>query len=147
MLNASLDTLESAEDDSTALLRSIERLESLPHDGPVELSLHGQVLTQLPGTIVEVLIRVLREWARGDAVAVLPVRAELTTQQAADLLNVSRQYTVRLMDQGVLPCHKVGKHRRIKATDLLVYMRDRDARQKTAVRQLTQEAQDLEIEY
>jgi excisionase family DNA binding protein len=80
----------------------------------------------LPEAVFYVLERVAEVLARGDAVTVVPVGKELTTQQAADLLNVSRQYLVRLLDEGKLPYTKTGKHRRLRIEHVLEYRRHRD---------------------
>jgi excisionase family DNA binding protein len=61
---------------------------------------------------------------RGDAVAVLPIRQELSSQEAADLLNVSRPFLVRLMDEGRLPHRKIGRKRRLRVEHLLAYQRE-----------------------
>ena len=73
----------------------------------------------------------------------IPVGKELTTQQAADLLNVSRQYLVRLLDEGQLPFRKTGKHRRVRIEDVLIFKDARDAKRQTGLRELSQLTQDL----
>ena len=64
--------------------------------------------------------------ARGDSIDVVPIEAELSTQRAADMLNVSRQYFVRLVDAGVIPSRKTGSHRRVRLSDVRAYKAQRD---------------------
>lgn len=97
----------------------------------------------LPDTIFYALGRVTEVLARGDAVTIVPVGKELTTQQAADLLNVSRQYLVRLLDEGRLPFTKTGKHRRLRIEDVLAYRDKRDAERRAALRGLTELTEEL----
>jgi excisionase family DNA binding protein len=85
-----------------------------------------------------ILARVAEVMARGDAITVVPVGKELTTQQAADLLNVSRQYLVRLLDEGRIPYTKTGKHRRLRVEDVLHYKEERDKERRAALDELTQ---------
>jgi len=97
----------------------------------------------VPASALRLLVEILGHMAAGRAVTILPVDAELTTQQAADLLNVSRPHLVKMLEQGDLPFHKVGTRRRIRLHDLLGYQNAHRARQRTALAELTREAQDL----
>jgi len=102
----------------------------------------NEVLT-LPRAAVEVFTQVLAYMAAGHGVVVVPVDAELTTQQAADLLNVSRPYLIGLLEAGEIDYRKVGKHRRIKATSLTEYLRDDDQRRRQAADELSALTQEM----
>ncbi len=106
-----------------------------------------EVEVTLPGEALHLLIRVLTHMANGHAVTVLPIQAELTTQQAADLIGVSRPYLVRLLEDGKIPFHKVGTHRRVRAVDVLDYKAKRRGESKQLLDELTREAQDLGLAY
>lgn len=97
----------------------------------------GEAIT-IPESVVFVLERVAEVMARGDSVTVVPVGKEMTTQQAADVLNVSRQYLVRLLDEGRIPCARVGKHRRLRIEDVLAFKEQRDRARGAALDHLTQ---------
>ena len=86
----------------------------------------GGETIDVPASALRLLLRALTEMGQGNAVTLIPVHAELTTQQAADLLNVSRPYVVKLLDEGKIPSYKVGAHRRVKAHDLYRYRAARD---------------------
>ena len=123
-------------------------LRDLGHGQEVQLhpegSDHG---VPLPSGVIDLLIRILGHMANGDAVTVVPVQAELTTQQAADLLNMSRPHLVKLLDQGIIPSRKVGTHRRFLLADVLAQRRrDREER-KAILDELTREARDMELDY
>ena len=98
---------------------------------------------RLPYSILKVLMEVVHEMARGNAVRVMPIHAELTTQQAAELLNVSRPFLVSLLEQGEIKYRKVGTHRRILLEDLIVYKDRRDRERLSALDELAKEDQRL----
>jgi len=79
---------------------------------------HG---VELPTAALQLLVNILDEFASGNAVEVVPIHSELTTQEAAALLNVSRPYLIKLLEEGKLPFHRVGTHRRIYYGDLMAY--------------------------
>jgi excisionase family DNA binding protein len=97
---------------------------------------------EFPGSVYEVLVRVVREMDQGNGITIIPVHAELTTQQAADLLNVSRPYLVSLLQKGEIPFHKVGRHRRVRLKELLAYKERRDTTRRRLLRDMTREAQE-----
>lgn len=97
----------------------------------------------IPETVLHLLTRAVELLARGDAVAVVPVEQYVTTQEAADLLNVSRQYLVRLLDAGTLPFTKTGKHRRVPVEDILRFKTMRDAERAAALDELTRMTEDI----
>lgn len=114
---------------------------------PLELTGGEGVSVALPARAVEALIEVLQQLALGHDVAVLPIHAELTTQQAADVLNVSRPHIIKLVESGKLPFRKVGSHRRVRLSDVLTYKRLDDARRAEAADALAAEAQALGLGY
>ena len=97
-----------------------------PDNAHYELIGPGGERHRIPQAVVSGLARMAEVLARGDAVTIVPVGTVMTTQQAADLLNVSRQYLVRLLDEGKLPYDRTGKHRRLKIEDVLAYKQRRD---------------------
>lgn len=88
---------------------------------------------ELPQSVFQALCQVIYHMLRGNAVSIIPMNKEITTQDAADFLNVSRPYLVKLLEAGEIPFVKVGTHRRIKFSDVLVYKKRRDAIRKQAL--------------
>jgi excisionase family DNA binding protein len=102
---------------------------------------------ELPTFALRLLGEILSELALGNTVKVVPIHAELTTQEGADMLNMSRPHLVKLLDEGALPHTKTGRHRRIKFNDLMAYKEQRDQDSYAAMDELTAQAQELDMGY
>jgi excisionase family DNA binding protein len=102
---------------------------------------------QLPKSVTPLLIHLLTEMAQGNAVTLIPVHAELTTQEAANLLNVSRPHLVRLLEEGKIPFHKAGTHRRVKFVDIEDYRKQFEVQRQVALDELARQAQELGMGY
>ena len=106
----------------------------------------GEKIT-VPISAIRLLADILAQMAQGNAVTLVPIEHTLTTQQAADLLSVSRPYLINLLEVGKIAFTKVGRHRRIKYQDLLAYMERIDAESRQALGELSREAQALGMGY
>jgi excisionase family DNA binding protein len=102
---------------------------------------------ELPAAASRLLVDVLTQMGEGNAVTITPVSAELTTQQAADLLSVSRPYLIGLLTEGQIPFRMVGTHRRILFHDLMSYKRQNNEARLKTLEELTAQAQELNMGY
>lgn len=100
----------------------------------------------LPRAAVELMARVLAHMAMGQGVSIVPLNAELTTQQAADILNVSRPYLIGLLDEGKIEYKMVGTHRRVLAASLMAYQRTDDATRRSAADELSAITQEMGLD-
>lgn len=100
----------------------------------------------VPEPVTEIVLKALDEVAHGRAVEINPVEEELTTQQAADMLNVSRPYFIRLLSGGVMPFRMVGSHRRVKRDDVVSYKERQDQAARAALADLARISQELDLE-
>lgn len=98
---------------------------------------------ELPTSALTLLMSILGELAAGNAVQIVPVQAELTTQEAANILNVSRPHMVKLLEEGHLPFHKTGRHRRVLFADLMQYKEQRENESMQAMQELTDRSQEF----
>lgn len=101
----------------------------------------------VPTSALRLLIQILGELAEGNAVRVIPISAELSTQEAADLLNISRPHLIKLLEDGEIPFHKTGRHRRILFSDVVRFKTLREIASRDAMYKLAQEAQELGLGY
>jgi excisionase family DNA binding protein len=99
----------------------------------------------LPPLALKLLIEILKQMASGNAVSIVPLRKEVTTHEAADILNVSRPFVIGLLEKGNIPFRKVGTHRRIPLAALLEYKCKTDAVQDEALDFLAAQAQELKL--
>jgi excisionase family DNA binding protein len=101
---------------------------------------------ELPEPIFRLLRQIVPHLKKGHALSLVPLHKELSTQQAADLLNVSRPFLIGLLERGEIPYTKVGKHRRIRFGHLIAYKRARDAGRRETLRRLTQLGQEFGLD-
>jgi len=111
----------------------------------IEVSQAGREVTtlDLPPIITKLLMRMLAEMGKGHAVSLVPTETEITTQQAADMLNVSRPYLVGMIDKGQLPARMVGNQRRLPLAAVIAYKRDNEAKRHDALTELAALDQEL----
>ena len=102
---------------------------------------------ELPPGAVALLMEILEAMAAGRGVTLIPENAELTTVQAADVLNVSRPFLIKLLEENVLPHRKVGKHRRVRLEDVMAYKTRIDRKREKVLDQLAREAQEQGMGY
>src|SRR6056297_1766086 len=114
----------------------------------IEIEVSGEKEhVKIPVSAFKFLNTILEHMAQGKAVSIIPSGAEITTQQAAEMLNVSRPHVVKLLEEGELPFHKVGTHRRIKLKDLEKYRARMEKEREEALTELAKQAQELDMGY
>ncbi|MEI1373210.1 helix-turn-helix domain-containing protein [Nostoc sp. UHCC 0926] len=124
---------------------AIKQLEHILNQENSQLKLvaaNGEEMT-IPDSVFHVLQQVVQTMASGKNVSIVTFNPELTTQQAADLLNVSRPYLIKLLEQGELPYIMVGTHRRVKFEDLKKYKQQKDTKRRQLLDELIAESQEL----
>lgn len=117
-------------------------------DRAVRLRIVGDGSSQtvkLPAAAARLLVRMLDEMARGNAVTVIPVHAELTTQEAADTLDISRPSLIQLLEEGKIEYRRVGSHRRVRFDALMKHKRQADAARRATLAELAAYDQELGI--
>ena len=149
-MNANRQLPPSALDASIARV-SAQTLSRYAHiKDPLKLRITdaGQVEPlELPSGAVALLMEILKAMAAGQGVAIVPENAELTTVQAADVLNVSRPFLIKLLEGEKIPYRKVGRHRRIRIEDVIAYKTKIDRKREAILDQLVAEAQKQDMGY
>lgn len=147
--------LESKED--LELAKAAQRciVSSLDHSKAVSIAIiedgveraGSSPILRLPPKVLRLFADLLGSLSQGKAVTLMPKDLDVTTQEAAMFLNVSRPYLIRLLNEGKIPFHKVGTHRRIRFEDMVRYKEERQKASQDALRKLTEQAQELNMGY
>lgn len=95
----------------------------------------------LPGHVMQILLDVLSEMSNGNAISLIPHNQEVSTQEAANILNVSRPFLIKLLEGGNIPFHKIGTHRRVKLQDILTYKQQIDEKRNQVLDELSELSQ------
>lgn len=132
---------------SSRILSSLTLKKGKTIDILLETDNHHRNTVTLPLSAFNLLITILTQMAEGNAVTLIPVQAELTTQEAADLLNVSRPYFIRLLEEKKIPFRKIGTRRRVLLQDLMDYKTKIDRARRKTLDELSEEAQNLDMGY
>jgi excisionase family DNA binding protein len=140
--------LPSAEEVALAKVGSQELSAVLESSGDIQ---HFEVMgkdgethsVQLPSSAVQLMIEVLTQLGQGNSVNITPIHAELTTQEAADLLNMSRPTFIKLLDEGILPHTRSGNRRKVAFVDVMSYKQLLDEKRQSALDELSSLDQEL----
>ena len=140
MATATIDTLSLPEAGGDR--RQLEQLHALLHrEGRARLVGPGsEPAIELPEAVYSLLLGILDAMRQGAAISLVPVTQDLTTQEAAELLGVSRPYFVKLLEANVMPFHSTGTHRRVYLRDLMSYKTQRDGGRREALNQMAADA-------
>lgn len=106
----------------------------------------GEFIT-IPKKALSLLITILSNMSEGKSITIIPTDSEVSTQQAADMLNVSRPHLVKLLENNTIPFKKVGSHRRILLRDLVTYEKSLQRSREEKLKFLSEQAQDLNLGY
>lgn len=145
-------SVKPGEVDAEAAARALRRIKDYLQTHPQDASDIGILVEGgaddaliVPRPVVELVAHMLGQLAAGRGISVIPSQAELSTQQAADMLNVSRPYLIGLLESGKIRFRTVGRHRRVRFEDLMEYKRHDDLERRSAADDLADLSQDLEL--
>lgn len=145
-----IDSEALSEDERNRLKEHLNTFETLLDRGgtvSIHISDEEKTSVELSEPLAQVIGQLLSDVARGRTVTVAPAGEELTTQEAADLLNVSRPHLVKLLENGKIPYRNVGSHRRVRRADVLAYKEAMRVQAEDALQELTDQAQELGLGY
>ena len=137
----------SEQDELVELREQLARIAGRRRRPVAKLVSPDGIEVEIPASAFAALQAVVRDMAQGHTIILIPHDKELTTREAADILNVSRPFLVRLLDRGEIPYHRVGTHRRLRVEDVLAYRELRAARRREKLRELTELSEQLEGGY
>ena len=126
--------------------RAVRALDALVDSTQPVSARFGDETVDLPAPALRLLREILNRMAHGKGIALTPLHAELTTRQAAELLQVSRTHLVQLLDEGRIPCRKVGSHRRVRVDDILAWRHETEFHRREALDRLTESDQKLGLQ-
>lgn len=139
-ISPSRDEIKIAQESSRTLSRFLKK------NLKVQIA-ETKEIVELPVSAVRLLVDLLTNMAKGNAVTLMPIHAELTTQQAADIVGISRPYLIKLLEKGKINYHMVGTHRRIYFQDLKQYMDKENKAREAVLDELASQAQELDMGY
>jgi len=132
----SLLSKESSRILAAHISHNVQRLKIVEADG-------SEQDTIIPAAAYRLFVDILTQMSLGNAVTIIPIHAELTTQEAADLINVSRPFLIKQIEAGEIPHHKVGRHRRVRLTDLMEYKTRIDCEREEVLDELVELSEEL----
>jgi excisionase family DNA binding protein len=143
-----LDPSDISDTERDELLKKLDRLKSRCMQGRnnCTMEVDGEEFT-IPQSLADEVIHMISEVVSGREVSVDAQEEELTTTEAAELLNVSRPHLVKLLEDGEIPFHKAGSHRRVYRRDVLEYKQDQRREAEDAMQNLADQAQELDMGY
>jgi len=112
----------------------------------IEIAESGEIII-IPTKAFKILRAVLKNMAEGNSIAIIPSNSELTTQEAANILNISRPHLVKLLESGKIPFTKVGSHRRIELKDIVAFENKLSKQRRSKLNKLAEQAQKLKLGY
>jgi excisionase family DNA binding protein len=145
--------LETTREDQKIAKLSIDRLlaaaKTIKRTGTfIQIKVKGEnEFLKIPSKALSLLVTILSNMAEGKSITLIPSDTVLSTQQAADFLNVSRPHLVKLLEDGHIPFKKAGTHRRVELNDLIAYKKKQDENRDDKLNFLAKQAQDLDLGY
>jgi excisionase family DNA binding protein len=140
---AAVEAIQVAPRDQQEIEQASRLYRSLLHEGTAALVGPDGCRIDLPSSVHEILVRIVEKMQEGKAIAVIPLLEELSTQAAADLLGVSRQFFVRECEAHKLPFHYTGTHRRVLLKDLLDYKKQREQARRESITRIARQSEEL----
>lgn len=124
-------------------IKQLKKLIAKAENKELQISTSNGESIALPNSVTDIFRTVINVIAQGKGISLIPVAEEVTTTQGAEILNISRPYLMRLIENGEIPYHQVGTHKRINLQDLLEYKKIRDTKRKKGLQKLTELSQEL----